>query len=239
MLVTVWAVVLVPMWAHRQHTPAESDLSPGTRVIARRPQPPAVPGEHSARSGSVRVGPVPPARVTMLRRRRTALSVLSGVLLLALLAVLIGFPAPLLLVAALPYAGYLLWLRSTAAQAAARRAVLRRRVAGQRAASFRDFGAPPASGPVEPVAASASPALPLDAVATAEAAASASAEAGSSSTPWLPVPLPLPSYVTAAPAPRVIDGDWHEEELLDGELPGEASAYALGADILRRRAVGD
>ncbi len=243
MLVAVWAVVLVPMWAHRQTTPSESEISPSARVISRRRQAESPAGGHSARAGSFRVGPVPSTYAAMLRRRRTVLLVLTGAVLGALAAVLIGFPAPLLALAALPYAGYLIWLRRTAAHAAARRAVLRRRVDGRRAASFRDFGDPtPAAADVAAAPATADQPAPT-AMPTASVEADTGPDvtgvAGADTTPWLPVPLPLPSYVTAAPAPKVIDGDWHEEELLDGELPGEASAYALGEDALRRRAVGD
>lgn len=52
--------------------------------------------------------------------------------------------------------------------------------------------------------------------------------------PWRPVPVPLPTYVTAGPAPRVVD-EWAEED--DEALPGDPAAYGLGGRQ-RRRAVG-
>lgn len=210
-------------------------------MISRPPESPAA-GRHAgrydarllaARLGSLLVGSALDASGA-LRRRRAVLGGLTGGLALTALAVLLGLPAGMLLLPGGASAGYVLWLRRTAVQAAASRQAAH---AGRRA-GFRDFGAP---------AVGADPALGAT---LEEPIAPARSETGGvgaggrpydvpSTAPWLPVPLPLPSYITAPPAPAVIDGDWHEELLLEGELPGEASAYALGEEVLRRRAVGD
>jgi hypothetical protein len=233
-LIAVWAVVLVPMWAHRQ-SPPESEFAPDARVITRRPDRAApVTGQHSARSGSFRVHQPPRRTAATLRRRRIVLAALTGVLLVTSIAVLAGFPFPALALPVVPYVGYVTWLRRSAAASAARRQALRRRVAAARAAGFRDF----AGAPAPAVAADPTP-QPATAPAAAQPTPAGPLPGTPSDAPWLPVPVPLPSYVTAAPAPAVIDDDWHEETLLDGDLPGEASAYALGDDVLRRRAVGD
>lgn len=267
-LIVVWAVVLVPMWAHRHSTPPEAELSPGARVIARRPDSrrpdswrpdswrpdgepqrrPSLPGTaHSARSGSAGSGSgTAPwrAKATTLGRRRAVLAGLTGALLVTALAVLAGLPSPVLLVPAAPCAGYVVWLRQTTVAAQTHRNALRRLVDAERAAGFRDFDAPAV---VEGESAISSAGMPSPAPVglsaqrrdASGAALDSAPDVAPSTAPWLPVPLPLPSYVTAAPAPTVIDGDWHEEILLEGELPGEASAYALGDDVLGRRAVGD
>ena len=117
---------------------------------------------------------------------------------------------------------------------------------------FRDFGQPQPARSAETMAAetvaetAAVEAMATETMATETAGSSRAADpanlpsvATPSSEPWLPVSIPLPSYVTASPAPTVVNGDWHEEDLMEGELPGEASAYALDADLMRRRAVGD
>jgi hypothetical protein len=236
-LVAVWAVVLVPMWAHRQNVPSETEELNGARLISRRPHYQALAlGRHSARFGSARALSAPMSRTAMLRRRRNVLLALTAALAVTVLGVLAGLPSALLAVPTLPYAGYLIWLRRTTVEAAVRREASERQVAEQRAAGFRDFGTPVADeAPVGSAPAAASPeALPADRNVTESAP-----DLGPSTAPWRPVPLPLPSYVTAPPAPTVIDGEWHEEMLLEGELPGEASAYALGDEALRQRAVGD
>lgn len=160
----------------------------------------------------------------MLRRRRAATGLLGLGSVLAGTAYAAGLlPWPALAAAVLPAAGFALWLRRVAvAEARAARAA-RADLLARRAERFRDFGQPQTI----PAPAAAPPAEPRPAVA-----------AGGEL--WTPVPLPLPTYVTAPPAPKVVDGTWHEEDLTDGELPGEATAYALDEDLPEHRpAVGD
>jgi hypothetical protein len=187
--------------------------------------------------------------------------VLAG-LIAAVLVMSVGtlaglLPPLVLLLPVVPLAGYVGWLRRTARQIGTRRRQAARELASTRAMRFRDFGQPQPARSAETMAAEtvaetaaveamATETISTETMAVETAGSSRAADpanlpsvATPSSEPWLPVSIPLPSYVTASPAPTVVNGDWHEEDLMEGELPGEASAYALDADLMRRRAVGD
>ncbi len=202
----------------------------------------------------------------MLRRRRIVVGVAVCVVVVTLVAGIFG-AVPLVggAVPLLAFAGYVASLRRSAVTAAAGRRRRQRREAARRAAGFRDFA--PAAVPTTMTAPAPVPAAPVAAAPNASPAAPNAAPASPMATPvariapppladplspaaearpvvggepWTPVRVPLPSYVTAAPAPRVVDGDWHEEDLVEGELPGDAAAYALEDEAVeRRRAVGD
>ena len=193
-----------------------------------------------------------------MRRRRLVLAGLIAAVLVMSVGTLAGLLPPLvLLLPVVPLAGYVGWLRRTARQIGTRRRQVARELASTRAMRFRDFGQPQPARSAETMAAetvaetAAVEAISTETISTetmaVETAGSSRAAdpanlpsvATPSSEPWLPVSIPLPSYVTASPAPTVVNGDWHEEDLMEGELPGEASAYALDADLMRRRAVGD
>ena len=193
-----------------------------------------------------------------MRRRRLVLGGLIAAVLVMSVGTLAGLLPPLvLLLPVVPLAGYVGWLRRTARQIGTRRRQAARELASTRAMRFRDFGQPQPARSAETMAAEtvaetaaieamATETMSTETMAVETAASSRAADpanlpsvATPSSEPWLPVSIPLPSYVTASPAPTVVNGDWHEEDLMEGELPGEASAYALDADLMRRRAVGD
>lgn len=256
-LVVVWAVVLVPMWVHRHDDETPEISLPGSRVIPRRRDvATSVPAGERRYAVRPRVAParVRPRRSAraMLRRRRIVVGVAVCVVVVTLVAGIFG-AVPLVggAVPLLAFAGYVASLRRSAVTAAAGRRRRQRREAARRAAGFRDF--PPAAvpttmtapAPVPPAPVAASPmATPVARIAPPPLAdpLSPAAEARPvvGGEPWTPVRVPLPSYVTAAPAPRVVDGDWHEEDLVEGELPGDAAAYALEDEAVeRRRAVGD
>ena len=193
-----------------------------------------------------------------MRRRRLVLAGLIAAVLVMSVGTLAGLLPPLvLLLPVVPLAGYVGWLRRTARQIGTRRRQVARELASTRAMRFRDFGQPQPARSAETMAAEtvaetaaieamATETMSTETMAVETAGSSRAADpanlpsvATPSSEPWLPVSIPLPSYVTASPAPTVVNGDWHEEDLMEGELPGEASAYALDADLMRRRAVGD
>lgn len=247
------------MWV-RRHDAVEVDTAHGApstegRLLLRRRMELPV---RAGRSGSRRLSAPRQVAVPTLRVRRIAFAVLALLLAVAAVAALLGVLAPSIV--ALPLlllSGYGGWLRVTAVQAAARRREQRRLRSDRRAVGFRDFAVPqPArasadvalplvgwsAGDTRPPATTPEPAGAEPAGAAASGArweATASAD-GAGRGLWTPMSVPLPSYVTAAPGPKVVMGDFHEEDLLDGELPGEASAYGLGEEILeRRRAVGD
>ena len=256
----MWAVVLVPMWA-RRYSPSDTELSPQARVITRRSSVNHNGAEHARREPREPgvLGLRRPASSATMRRRRLVLAGLIAAVLVMSVGTLAGLLPPLvLLLPVVPLAGYVGWLRRTARQIGTRRRQAARELASTRAMRFRDFGQPQPARSADTMAAETAAAetmateaistetMAVETMAVETAASSRAADpanlpsvATPSSEPWLPVSIPLPSYVTASPAPTVVNGDWHEEDLMEGELPGEASAYALDADLMRRRAVGD
>jgi hypothetical protein len=196
-LVSMWLVVLVPMFVRRGDDRAEfrsmDRFATAMRVLSRRA--PASGGV----AGRRRYATAPPApyadgtspirtaaRERMLRRRRRTLAVLAGITVL-------GAPAALALSswlwlaqvpATLMLAGYVGWLRAQVRREYERRT--------RRAALFGEAAtAAPAPAPH----AARRPSRIAAAVAAEEAAEVADRS-------WRPVPVPTPTYVTAPVARR-------------------------------------
>lgn len=162
----------------------------------------------------------------MLRRRRATLLVLGGLLVVTAVGVLVGALPPFFVGASAVLVATYGWRLRRSVRTERRRGRAARRLArAHRTSRFRDFAVPDA---------------PLATPSPAHASAADGAAASADDQSWTLVPLPLPSYVTAPPAPSVVDGDWHEEDLVEDELPGGGAPYGLDTPAEEpRRAVGD
>lgn len=232
-----------------RRTPPLPTVRFGPAAVPAAPTPARTPVT-VARAAGVR--PSPEAR---LRRRR--LFILTGlvtVVLAAAAGTAVGvLPWPVPLAASGLLAVYVLGLRRLALQAAYdRQRSLGRSVPAWVDDVYDDEYATVGAEPADDRRPAVSERSGLDVIAIADAAhrdlddesgraappveepAVARRPAAATGRPWRPVPVPLPTYVTAGPAPRVVD-EWAEED--DDALPGDPAAYGLG-DRQRRRAVG-
>lgn len=199
-LVVMWLVVLVPMFARRREEADETrsieKFSSAMRVLARRPSAMLTAAPPVGATGDTGVSrPMPAARAEMLARRRRTLGTL--LMLAALTLVLsVGWSSKFWVVQLAADAllvGYLWWLRAEAGRERERRA----RRATHRPQARRQTGeahaAPPRVDAVRRARTNVASAAPV----TEEPAEPVDEAADNR---WEPRPVPLPTYVTAPPA---------------------------------------